>query len=74
MRALIQAGLLQEKDTFTHASRKLNFYRSTKDPSVKCEYNINRLLTEILDRLQNPKLLIGGRRKTRKRNKKPTEI
>ena len=52
VRALIQAGILDSKTPLKPIYERLNAYRSTKDSSVPCPYNIHDLLEQILQEQQ----------------------
>jgi hypothetical protein len=48
VRALVQAGVLPADTPLKPVYEQLNAYRSTKDPSVPCPYNVHDLLKQIL--------------------------
>lgn len=65
VRALIQAGLLQEGDVFTSIYKELNIFRSTK--GAVCNYDVHKLLNQIQSKLH--KSSGGGMRRTRRRHR-----
>ena len=61
IRALTNAGLIEEASPLTAVYKELNAYRSSKDPAATCAYNVHTLLNDILGGKTG-----GARRKTRR--------
>lgn len=54
LRALLHAKLLPQPSPFQPVYEQLNTYRSTKDPSVACPYNIHHVLQDVLRAMKSP--------------------
>jgi hypothetical protein len=68
VRALTAAQLLHESSHFTGIYKELNAFRSSKDASAICKYDVHTLLKNIHTRLQDG---ISGGRRTRRRRSRP---
>lgn len=53
IRALVQAGLLQESSQFVGVARQLNAYRGSADPAAVCGQDVHSLLDAILSTLRS---------------------
>lgn len=70
IRALVQAGVLPVTTPMKSIYEQLNAYRSTKDPTVPCPYNIHNVLKQILALDKPAKRPRGGSRRNDRRSRR----